>query len=250
MKMSLLEMVQDILSSMDSDEVNGIDDTVESGQVATIIKNVYLSMASNRNWSGQKRLIAFGSSAALDKPTHLKSPDNLKELHTFSYNATKEMDGMEYRPIKYQDPDVFLRANSFRKHTDDNMKIVMDYGGTPLVIATNQTPTYWTSFDDTWIVCDSYDKDVDDTLKASKSQLHVTLLPSFRIENDFIPDMPIEAFQALLHEAKSVAFIELKQVANQKAEQESKRQQTWLSRKEWQLHGGVKYPNYGRRSSK
>ena len=40
-KMSLLEMTQDILSDMDSDEVNSINDSVESLQVLGIIKNTY-----------------------------------------------------------------------------------------------------------------------------------------------------------------------------------------------------------------
>ncbi len=44
MKYTLLEIVQEILSDMDSDEVNSIDDTTESEQVATIVKSTYLSM--------------------------------------------------------------------------------------------------------------------------------------------------------------------------------------------------------------
>lgn len=46
MRKTLLEMVQDILSEMDSDEVNSINDTVEAEQVATIIKNCYLALCN------------------------------------------------------------------------------------------------------------------------------------------------------------------------------------------------------------
>jgi hypothetical protein len=38
-KMTLLEIVQDILSDMDSDEVNSINDSVESLQLAQMIKS-------------------------------------------------------------------------------------------------------------------------------------------------------------------------------------------------------------------
>lgn len=250
MKKTLLELTQDILLSLDADEVNSIDDTLEATQVANIIQNTYLDMASNRNWSGQRRLITFNHSGTPERPTHLKSPDNIKELHSFRYDTSKDPEVFQYTELQYREPDEFLRITSQRRSNDCNMKVVRDFGGTPLVVATNQPPRFWTSFDDTYIVCDSYDHELDDALKASKTQLLVTLFPTFRMVDDFVPDMPIEAFQALYNEAKSTAFVEVKQVSNQKAEQAARRQQTWLSRKEWQLKGGTKFPNYGRRSAK
>ena len=42
MKMTLIELVQDVLNDLDSDEVNHIDDTIEAQQVAQIIKTSYL----------------------------------------------------------------------------------------------------------------------------------------------------------------------------------------------------------------
>lgn len=249
MKKTLLELTQDILLSLDADEVNSIDDTLEATQVAKIIENTYLNMASNRNWSGQKRLITFNHSGTPEKPTHLKSPEALKELHSFRYNVSKD-GGYEYRDVQYREPDDFLRISSYRKVTDPKVKLVEDFGGTPIMVLTNQPPQYWTTFDDTYIICDAYDSEVDDALKASKTQLHVTLFPIFRMVDDFVPDLPVEAFQALYNEAKSTAFLEVKQAPNQKAEQEARRQQSWLARKEWQLKGGVRYPNYGRRSVK
>ena len=51
MKYTLLAIVQEILSDMDSDEVNSIDDTVESQQVASIVRSAYMAIMSNRNWA-------------------------------------------------------------------------------------------------------------------------------------------------------------------------------------------------------
>lgn len=243
-------MTQDILSALDSDEVNSIDDTVEAYQVATVLKNVYLAMAANRNWEGQKKLITFEHSASLELPTHLKAPASLKELHFFKYNWTKDGNTFEMKDVLYKHPDEFLRLVANRGVNTPHTRIITDPGGTPLVVITNKPPSYWTSFDDTYIVCDSYDAQVDDTLKSSKSQLHVTLYPTFEMSDSFIPHLPVEAFPSLEAEAKSVAFVEIKQVANQKAEQESVRQRTWLARKNWQLAGGVRYPNYGRKGTK
>lgn len=246
MKRTVLDLTQDILSSLDAEEVSSIDDTIEATQVATILKNTYLAMASNRNWSSQKRLTQFEHSGTPDLPTHLKAPENLKELISFQYNGSKVAGQYQSNPVRYIEPDEFLRLASHRNPASDTTRLIRDVGGTDLVIINNKPPTYWTTFDDTYIVCDSYDKDVDDALKASKTQIHAVMFPKFIMEDSHVPDMPVEAFASLLAEAKSIAFVEIKQTANQKAEQEAVRQRTWLSRKEWSLHGGVRYPNYGR----
>ena len=102
-------------------------------------------------------------------------------------------------------------------------------------------------FDDYYLVTDSYDKAVDDTLQKEKTQCLGYLHPTWVHEDDAIPNLPPEAFSALLAEVKSTAFVEVKQMANQKAEQKSARQQRWLSRKAWRVEGGVRYDDYGRK---
>ena len=46
-KQTLLEMTQHILSSMDSDSVNSYAETIESEQVATVIKDAYFNLINN-----------------------------------------------------------------------------------------------------------------------------------------------------------------------------------------------------------
>jgi hypothetical protein len=251
MKKPLLEMVQDILSEMDSDEVNSLDDTVESQQVATIIKNCYLEIISNRNWDFLKKMINLDSSGSLALPSHLRLPENVKEMIFFRYDCTKENDTVTtYRDIRYKYPDEFLRLTSSRNANDGKTTVVTDLNGVKLFITNNQPPTYWTSFDDRYIVCDSYDGGVDDTLKASKSQVYAVVEPVWIHTDDAVPDLPSEAFSMLEEESKSTAMLKLRQMTDQKAEQKAKRQQQWLSRKQWAAHGGVRYPNYGRRGKK
>lgn len=76
------------------------------------------------------------------------------------------------------------------------------------------------------------------------------MMPKWEHRDDYIPDLPSEAFSALIEESKSTAFLTLKQMANEKAEQKARRQQRWLSQKSWQAKGGVRYENYGRLSKK
>ncbi|MNL04010.1 hypothetical protein D3C87_1245680 [compost metagenome] len=150
--------------------------------------------------------------------------------------------------MRWKEPDAFLRYVSYRNSDMTNMIEVVDFSGSKLIIQNDTSPTYWTSFDDFHIVCDSYDASVDDTLKQSKTQALAYMEPVWGYTNEFIPDLPSEAFPGFLEEAKSTAMFKLKQMVDTKAEQKASRQQRWLSRKAWRAHGGVQYADFGRKN--
>ncbi len=250
MKLTLLELVQDTLNDLDSDEVNSINDTVESQQIAQIAKTCFFEIIGNRNWPHLKKLVQFEASGDLSKPNYLRLPDRTKELigQTFQYESSKIGDTKkQYVSIKYKEPDAFLRMVSARNSDDSTVEQVIDFSGTTLLVDNDHAPTYWTSFDDLYIVTDSYDSAVDDTLKKSKTQAWAVIGPDWTHTDAAIPDLPDEAFPGYLEEIKSTAFFTLKQMANQKAEQKASRQGRWLSRKAWRAKGGIVYENYGRR---
>lgn len=247
-KLTLLELVRDILSDADGDEVNSIDDTVESTQAANIVRSTYHAMMSNRNWAHTKtlvKLVPFSSSA---NPTHIRISENIKELISLYYDKRKQGDtNKQYRKMIWKEPDDFLRMVHGRNNTNANVKTVIDPSGIELFILNDKAPEYYTSFNDETIVFDSWDLQVDSTINSSKMQATAYVAPGWSNLDDFIPDLPEEAFAALQEEAKSKFSLRHRQIADEKAEQESRRQQTWLSRKNWSVNGGVKYPNYGRR---
>lgn len=251
MKLSLLEIVKDILNDMDSDEVNSLNDTVESQQIAQIVKTCYFEMMSNRNWPHLKRLLQLDASGDPSKPNFLKLPESVKELVFIKYD-TRSVSQPNTRlvELKYKEPDAFLRLVSSRNSSLPNVQTVTDYSGTKLLVLKNVAPTYWSSFDDEYLITDSYDSGVDTALQKSKTQAFAYVSPTWSQTDAFIPDLPDEAFPALIEEAKSTAFLALKQVANQKAEQKAGRQQRWLARKAWAARGGVIYQNYGRAGRK
>lgn len=247
MKYSLLEIVQEILSELDSDEVNSINDTVESQQVANIVKSCYNELTSNRNWPHFKKLTQLESSGTLSKPTHMKMPENLREVVQIGYESRKETSGKkEFKVIKYLHPDEFLTFTNKRNSNNSDISVVSDTEGVEILIETDKAPSYYTSFDDVYVVFDSYNKSLDDTLKNSKTQIIAYIDPVWVHEDSAIPDLPTDAFALLIEESKSVSFLTLKQIANQKAEQRASRQNRWLARKAWKAHGGLRYPNYGR----
>lgn len=243
-KKNLLKIVQDILNDMSSDEVTGIDDTVEAQQVASIVESTYYEMITNRNWPHTLKLIQLDTIADTSRPTHLRMPANLKELKSIGYDVRKTaLAAPEYAEMKFLYPDEFIKkTNQYKTFT----QVVEDFGGADFFIQTNRAPMYWTTFDDDYIVMDAYDSALEGTLQKSKTQCMAYLIPTFGKSNEYVPDLPAEAFPALIEEAKSTSFFVLKQMANQKAEQKATRQQRWLSRKAWRAQGGVRYENYGR----
>lgn len=249
-KSTLLEIVQDILSDMDSDPVNSIDDTDEAEQVAKIVESTYNAMISNRNWPHTRRTIQLTASGDNFLPTHMTFDDNVKEIISIYYDKHTLTDTrLRYEPVKWLEQDDFLRYTNKRDSSDStNVSIISDPTGIDLLIRKDTAPTYYTSFDDSTIVFDSYDSDVDTTLQSDKTQARAYIIPSFEVTDGFIPDLPLEAFPALIEESKSKAQLKLKQMQDIKAEQESGRQQRWLSRKAWRVNGGIRYPDYGRRN--
>lgn len=248
-KYTLLEIVSDILSDMDGDYVDSINDTDEATQVAQIVKTTYQAMMSNRNWAHTARAINLTPSGNNNFPTHMSITEDIKELISIFYDVKKDGETrLNYRQLKYMDPDTFLRFTNKRNSDDSNASVITDASGIKFIIMSNKAPEYYTSFDDTNLIFDSYDSDVDSTLQASKTQARAYVIPAFEMIDSFIPNLPDEAFAALIEEAKSKAMFKLKQMPDTKAEQEAGRQQRWLSRRNWRTHSPDMYPfDFGRR---
>lgn len=247
-KKTLLQLTQDILNDLDSDTANSINDTVEASQVAQIIRTCYEEISSNRNWPHQKNIMQLEAAGSTTYPNYLKLPAGLKEMVSFKYNVIKTGETkVQYKDVKFLYPDVFLDKVYQRNSDLANIQQVQDFSGVILLIQNDKAPEYWTTFDDEYLVCDSYDSVVDNTLKKAKTQIVAYIESPWTHTDSFIPDLPEEAFSLLQEEAKSTAFLVLKQMANQKAEQKAGRQSRWLSRKAWKAQGGIRYPSYGRK---
>ena len=245
--MTVLEIVQDIASDMTSDEVNSITDTLESMQIARIVQSSYLEMMSNKNWKHLEQLSTLDSSGDTAKPTHMRMPSNTKELKDVQYDKIKTGETRSrIKPVTYVTPDAFLRQTNLLNNDNADVTVVTDVSGVKLLIKNDTPPTYYTSFDDNYVVFDSYDSAVDTTLQSSKTQCIAVHSPTFTLSDTHTPNLPEEAFPGFLAEAKSTCFARIKQAPDQKSEQQAKRQRTWLSRKGWKAGTGMQFPDYGR----
>ena len=247
-KMTLLEMVQDIMSDMDSDEINSITDSVEGLQVAQIIKTTYYNIIDGKDFPFLYELFKLGTSGTNDRPTHMRIPETIIDLDWIKYNCKKSTDTKDkYLKIQYKNPEDFLDITDKRDSSASNVETITDSTGIKIYVYNDKAPQYFTSFDDDYLVFDSYDTLVDTTLQNSKTQCHGKRSVTFTMSDDFTPDMPVQMFSYLLNESKSVAFVTLKQMANPKAEQQSVTQKRRMSQEAWKLKNGITYPNYGRK---
>lgn len=247
MKLSLLEIVQDILSDISSDEVNSISDTVESLQIAQLVKSTYYNIVSEFELPSHKRLIQLTPSGDADKPTHMSVPTNVDKLEWVKYNIDDTGNKPVYRTITFMYPEQFIDYISNRDLTENYIDQVTDYSGNPLLIRNDTPPTYYTSFDDEHIVFDSYNRNVDTTLQNSKTICYGEERPTFTLSDSYIPDLPANLHPYLLSEAKSRVFFSIKQMGNEKEEQIARRHRIRAQRSKWKTQEYHNLPDYGRK---
>lgn len=251
MRLSLLDIVQTILSDLNSDDVNNIGDTVESMQVATIVRTVYFNILDGRDWPHLYRLFQLESVNSLIKPTHMKLPDNVIDLDSLKfikYDCRKQGETEpRYQEVKFLTPYEFLKMSDGRRTGDSRVQTVHDDSGVPIFILKSKAPQFYTCLDNTHILFDSYDESIDTTLHESKTQAYGKVQPVWQMVDDFIPDLPPNAFSYLLAEATSVCSLRLKELGDQKAEQNSITQKRRLSQEAWRVEKGIRLPDYGRK---
>ena len=248
--MTLLEMVQNILSDMEEDVVTSYTDTVSSQAVAEIIKNTYDNIISGRDWPHLYKMFKI-SSTGTNTPTRMLLPETIMSLVYVKYNKKRLGESRDrYTEIPFVEPQEFMRILDARDDSDDAIAIVNDPDSqVPLNVYTDRHPTMYTSFSEAALTFDGYYGDVENgaRLFTDNTQCYGRLYPNIVMSDSLYFPLPIEAYQMLLEEAKSTAFLTLKQMPNQKAEQHSVTQRRRMSQQAWTIRNGIKYPDYGRK---
>lgn len=258
-KPTLLELTQDILSSMDSDEVNSITDTTESQQVATIIKTVYRDIVNRSNMPDQFILFGLEASTDASKPTLMTLPNDIEEMLWLKYDRhiLGDTTALRFEMVRPMALDEFLNLTLGQSTANSNIftftHTLTTFGTNPHTMTfmgrKDKAPEWYTSFDDGTIIFDSYDIAVDATLQKSKTMGYGQKSIPWTNTDTFIPLLDEKQFSLLFNEAKALAFAELKQTSNMKAEQAAKRQWVNLQSSKTKIPLRTeldRLPNYGR----
>ena len=242
MKRTLLEMVQSILSDMDSEDVNAISDTLEAQQVASVIEDTYYNILSARDIPEHQQLLKLTSLSDSTRPTHFSYPTNVKQIEQLSYNTATT--GTQYASVNYVHPLEFLERMD--DTSSSSVKVPDKVGNTDIFVNNNEHPTYYTSFDDTHIVMNSYKSSLESTLQADKTRAYGTVYPTFTISDSFEPDLDDNMLPYLLAEAKSTCFSLFKAGSDPKVEQQARRLKSYVQNDMHKTKQANKRPYYGR----
>lgn len=243
LKKTLLEIVQDILNDLDSDEVNSIDDSLEAAQVAMIVESVFYGIISTQDVPEHSELLKLTALSDSDYPTHFQMGDNVKGFNTIWYD-TSDTGAFEYTEVYWCDPVEFLRRTD---GLTSNYTTVSDKnGGTKIRIQNNAHPTFYTSFDDEYVIFNSHKSTVDSTLQESKVRAYGTVYPVFSQTDNYIPDLDAVYFPMLIAEAKSMSAEIMKGATSAKLEQAARRQRSYIQNDKYRTKQGTTLNDYGR----
>jgi len=223
---TLLEIVQQILSAMDSDEVDSYSDTVESVQVANLLKGVYYDLATDLQLPEHDGLFELTASGSSLQPTLMTVPSNVVRIDYIKYNNILTADTYSnYQPCYYKPWDEFLDYMNVLKNETANVG-EMDFTNNTetfeIMYWSDRMPKYYSSVDDYTLVFDAYDSAEDTTLQKSKTMCYGSVYPTWTMSDAFEPDLDPTQFSYFINRAKVRAFAELKQAANNEAASETR----------------------------
>lgn len=254
MRYTLLQLTQDVLSSIDGDEINSISDTTESLQVVTIIKTCYDDIQSRAELPIQKTLFNLTASGDATYPTLMTKPTTIDHIEWLKYNCVEDGDtDPVWKELTFLDIEPFMlmtqallpsltEVETF-EYTINGFTFSFHYYN-------ERGPTYYTSFDDNIMIFDAYDADVDSTLQTSKTLAWGELTNVFTQSDAFVPNLQPDQFALLLNEAKSLAWAELRQAEHAKAEKTARRNWAHLGKMKQAIPANQHAlgPDFGRRT--
>jgi len=256
MKYTLLELVQKVLRSIKGETVNTISETQESLDIVSIIQECYYTLLSEVNYPETKRPYQLEATTS-STPTIMEIPASAVTMESLAYNL-ETLDDTEdnFTPLQWIPLDVMLNMLNGLNTADDNVgtySLVLDSDTFIIKHQTDRSPSYYTTINDTQILFDSYDSEVDAFLQKSKTRAFGIVVTDWEDVDDFTPTLDAHQFAILLKMAKAMAWRELKTVENAAEERGVRRLRIKAEAKKYRANQKqfgsyyYNYPNYGRR---
>lgn len=205
MKLTLLQIVQRVLSAMEADNVNSISDTAESLAISKTAEEVYYDLLATTDWPHLEQTGQLIGSSDSDFPNLLRLPRDVKYIKVLWYNN---------KILRYLEPEDFINYVNQRNENSTDLQYINTPLGARLLINTKKDPDFFTLFNSQEVITDSYNSDEGLTLIGSKSLFTGNVLPTFYAQDEFIPDLPTEVFSTYLAMVKRACFLYLRREAS------------------------------------
>lgn len=198
MQLSLLEIVQDMLSAIDAEQVPSVTSTTESNMCVQIANRAYEEMMSKRRWRHLRQYSV------------LQTTSNKHELVGPASTIAIDPEAVWYgtqgeeRQVYWLDPEAFLRMTIARNTDDSNVEKVNN-----IKVYNDRDPLFFTSDNDSTLTFDAIPS--TSGLLGNESLAIIYRLPTSRLDSDAeVFDLPAQAFPALSSLCISKALNELK----------------------------------------
>lgn len=244
---TLLDIVQTILSSMDSDEISGIDETAESYQVAEIVRDTYNFLMTESDWDHLMKMTSVDGLSDSTKPTMLQIPDNIAWIDRLTYVYDNERGETVQRELEYMTPDSFL-VNSYElnKGDSDVQAMVLPEGRT-LYIKNDEHPQHYTIWDNKYLICDNFKSSANTTLHEDQFIVFAQVEPEWEMLDTFVPDLPSRMFPLLLAEATKASFLYLKQAQSPEDSKRAIMMRNRMNKRQQRAKVNTRPRGYGRK---
>lgn len=251
-KDTLLDIVQDILSDADGDEINNITDTIESDQCARVIRNEFKAIVDEFDVKMHDTLSQLTATDATT-PAQMIRPESFHSIEWIKYDKRTTAGGdPKYEKVTYKAPDDFLELTMARTSSDSDVEsMTLGESGHSVLIKNDKAPTYWTileGYDD--IIFDSYDNTLETNLQASKTLARGVQRPTLTLANDTVPDLPQNLMQLLKNRARAFYFDVYKDGTTREIDKRQRNSEVRSQRKRYitkKLQHQRTGPDYGRK---
>ena len=182
---TLLDMINACLIDMGRPAVDVVGGSVDAQKVEQVYKQTYLSLISRKLWPYRKELISLESLSDTTRPCMMRIPENVERVEEILYGYEQK------KLLDYVEPEEFL----LRHLSDGTDKIGMSVGsGGHVYVNTNGAPSYWTTFDDTHVVFNSYDASKESTMNKANCTVVGYVIPSWPTSAEERVDIPSRHF--------------------------------------------------------
>jgi len=187
MARTLLYTVQRVLEKLNLDPVNSISDTVDSLLISREAETTFYDLMTRAEWKDKIDLLEATSVSDLEQPTTLLIDADIHNITSLRYDVTTSSDTKKV--IIWMEPEDFLDMCYTRNSSNNNVQEVK-YKDIPLLVYTDKMPTYYTSFDNKYIVLDSYHSDTEDTLIGTKTICYGKRVPVWYQSDEY--EIPVQ----------------------------------------------------------